>query len=365
MTACLVLVAASAATPGVPVDAPGARERDRPSAGNRLVPRGMDIVRELPDVHQAASSVENLDGSGPVIPTVFTGDIPATVLDSYRHARDLIDKARPGCHLPLELLEAIGKVETNHARYGLVDAKGTALQPILGPILDGNGFAVIPDTDGGRLDGDPAWDRAVGSMQFLPSTWAVWSADGNGDHRTDPDNVYDASLTAARYLCAADRDLGTPEGLSEAIFSYNHSTSYRNLVLAWMSTYTNRTTVVPNVTALNGEAPVRTVALTRPANTGSPQGNAPTPPATAPATTPTRPPTTTTSPPPPATQLPATRPSQPPTGPPPAGPVPGLVCGVSGLVGTVTGLVGGLLGAPTGGVRSPACDNPTAAPAGE
>ena len=55
-------------------------------------------------------------------------------------------------------------------------------------------------------------------MQFVSATntyaraWArcsscsgTWSRtpDGNGDGIADPQNVYDASLAAARYLCAA------------------------------------------------------------------------------------------------------------------------------------------------------------------
>jgi hypothetical protein len=237
------------------------------------------------------------------------------------------------------LLEAIGKVETNHARNGLVDTNGTTLGSIRGPALDGNGFAAIPDTDRGRFDDDPVWDHAIGPMQFLPSTWANWSADGNGDHRADPNNMYDASLATARYLCAANRDLGTPDGLNEAILSYNDSASYRNLVLAWMSTYSNGTTIVPDATVI----PVQLPATAMPAN--NPTSPAPAP-AVPPTSTPPAPPVTTapTTPTSPVTTPPTAQPSAPTT------PVPGLVCGV-------TDLVGGLLGAgqPSG------CYDPTAA----
>jgi hypothetical protein len=363
ITAGVVLLAASAAAPTGPAAAPGSPEQDRTVAGDQATPRGTGGTRRLPSVYQAAGTVENVDDSGAVIPAVFTGDIPATVLKAYRNARDLINSAQPGCHLPLELLEAIGKVETNHARNGLVDATGTTLTPILGPVLDGNGFAAIPDTDGGRFDGDQAWDRAVGPMQFIPGTWAGWFADGNGDHRADPHNVYDASLAAARYLCAANRDLGTPDGLTEAIYSYNHSTSYRNLVLAWMSTYANGTTAVPDVTALNGQAPVAIPALAMqpstttstpatdpigpaaPPTTEPPPAQPPTtePPTSTPPpppTEPTPPPPPTTTPPPPTTEPPppTTAPSTPPTTAPPTDPVTGLLCGVTGLLG---GLLGG------------------------
>jgi len=180
IAAGVVLLATSAASSAMPTNAAGSAEPDRPQTEDHVAPRRVDNPL-LPSEYQAAGIVENIDDPGATIPTVFTGDIPATVLDAYRHARDLINTAQPGCHLPLELLEAIGRVETGHARGGQVDKFGTTLTPILGPVLDGNGFAAIPDTDGGRFDGDHTWDRAVGPMQFIPGTWAGWFADGNGD----------------------------------------------------------------------------------------------------------------------------------------------------------------------------------------
>lgn len=342
MTACLVLVGVSGAAPGT--DGPKVREQERVDAAGRVgsvgaLGMGVEVSRESGTIENSGDT----EDAGAVIPTVYTGDVPATVLAAYRRAHDVMGRERPGCRLPLELLEAIGKVETNHARNGLVDTAGTTVGAIVGPALDGNGFAAIPDTDGGRLDGDAVWDHAVGPMQFLPSTWADWGTDGNEDRNADPDNVYDASLAAARYLCAANRDLGTPEGLDEAISSYNHSASYRNLVLAWMSTYANGTTFVPDATTLTGRPPVRVVAVTVPVN---PPGPA-TPPAAAPSQPPT--PAAPTEPLlPAATQPPTTTPPTPgqPSPQPATGPAQGLVCGVTGLVG---GLLGGLLG--SGGHR--------------
>ncbi|MFE7336685.1 lytic transglycosylase domain-containing protein [Streptomyces griseus] len=163
--------------------------------------------------------------------------IPATVLAAYRKAESAVGRSDPGCGLPWQLLAAIGKVESGQASGGRVDARGTTLSPILGPALDGNGFALIRDTDKGAYDGDRAFDRAVGPMQFIPSTWASWGADGNGDGRKDPNNIYDAALAAGHYLCAGPRDLNRRADLDRAILSYNRSDTYLRTVLSWLEFY--------------------------------------------------------------------------------------------------------------------------------
>ncbi|WP_103532886.1 lytic murein transglycosylase [Streptomyces sp. SM11] len=163
--------------------------------------------------------------------------IPATVLAAYRKAESAVGRSDPGCGLPWQLLAAIGKVESGQASGGRVDARGTTLTPILGPALDGNGFALIRDTDNGAYDGDRAYDRAVGPMQFIPSTWAAWGADANGDGRRDPNNIYDAALAAGHYLCAGPRDLTRRADLDRAILSYNRSDTYLRTVLSWLEFY--------------------------------------------------------------------------------------------------------------------------------
>ena len=179
--------------------------------------------------------------------------IPATVLDAYKKAAAALARSQPGCNLRWELLAAIGKVESGQARGGRVDANGTTLTPILGPVLDGRRYAKIPDTDGGRYDGDTVHDRAVGPMQFIPSTWSRggpdhqgWGADGNGDGKKDPNNIYDAALAAARYLCASGRDLSDTAALHQAILSYNHSQDYLTTVLSWYEYYRKGTHEVPD-----------------------------------------------------------------------------------------------------------------------
>ncbi|HEU5475502.1 MAG TPA: lytic murein transglycosylase [Actinophytocola sp.] len=383
LAAGVVLAATSAAAPAVapsgPPNAPQPVDQERAvvadhRGGNWIPDR---IPTEGPDqgvvLDADIESTVDDSGPGPMIPAVFTGDIPTTVLDAYRRARDAINLAQPGCRLPLELLAAIGKVETGHARGGQVDTNGNTMRPILGPALNGNGFAAIADTDGGALDGDTTWDRAVGPMQFIPGTWRRWASDGNGDRRSDPHNVYDASLAAARYLCAANRDLGTPEGLDAAILSYNHSTSYRNLVLRWMQNYRGGTVVVPDATGLPPVVIVPTVPPAGPpaapgtTTPAPPATTAPNPPVT---TTPTPPAPTTTTPAPPTTTEPPATPNttEPPatpntttTAPPttePAPPASTEPAPPTSTTAPVTGLVGGLVCGVAGLLDPvlPACD---------
>ncbi|WP_058046629.1 lytic murein transglycosylase [Streptomyces roseifaciens] len=168
-----------------------------------------------------------------------TTGIPATALDAYRKAAQRAAADLPGCHMPWELIAGIGNVETHHGTYQgtRMTSDGTTDKPILGPQLNGNGFALIKDTDRGALDGDTAYDKAVGPTQFLPSTWALYGADGNGDGKKDPNNIYDAALGTAKYLCAGGKDMNSAADLDKAILSYNPSREYVNAVTSWMRAY--------------------------------------------------------------------------------------------------------------------------------
>ncbi len=173
--------------------------------------------------------------------------IPETVLAAYRSAATTVDRTAPSCGLTWPLVAGIGKVESGHASGGAVDADGTTVHPILGPQLTGTGGnAAIPDTDGGALDHDAAWDRAVGPTQFIPSSWRTYGADGNGDGRADPDNVFDAGLATARYLCSGGGDLTGATARHDAVFRYNHSESYVATVLGWADAYASGALPVPD-----------------------------------------------------------------------------------------------------------------------
>ena len=89
--------------------------------------------------------------------------------------------------------------------------------------------------------GDPRWDHAFGPMQFISSTWEAWQTDGDGDGVADPNDIDDASLAAADYLCADGHDLTSGEGWTDAVLSYNHARSYLEAVHDAATAYAERT----------------------------------------------------------------------------------------------------------------------------
>jgi len=127
--------------------------------------------------------------------------IPGMALTAYRNAERMMATADPGCGISWNLLAGIGRIESGHANGGATDARGTAIRPIYGPTLDGTlpGNEVVVQSSAAGLVG---YARAMGPMQFLPGTWARYASDGDGDGVADPQNLYDATLAAARYLCS-------------------------------------------------------------------------------------------------------------------------------------------------------------------
>ncbi|MEU6225884.1 lytic transglycosylase domain-containing protein [Streptomyces sp. NPDC047042] len=259
--AALAVAALSASqAPGATVDDQGRQTASdsQPTSESDAVAGGSatgnsPYYTDLPPLNSPNPSPSpNLSQSSVIGTPVSIGEaeagIPATVLDAYKRAETALGAAKPGCNLPWQLLAAIGKVESGQARGGQVDANGTTTKPILGPQLDGNGFALIRDTDNGAYDGNSSYDSAVGPMQFIPSTWAWAGRDGNGDGKKDPNNVYDAALAAGYYLCRFGWDLSTQDDLNRAILSYNNSTEYLNLVLTWLEYYRKGTHEVPDGT---------------------------------------------------------------------------------------------------------------------
>lgn len=174
-----------------------------------------------------------------VTATVVGEDFALVAIDAYWKAAKRMQSDDSSCGIPWWALAGITRSESRHGTYGgaRLLANGDVDRPIIGIPLDGtNNTAVIGDTDGGAYDGDPVYDRAVGPMQFIPSTWQRWASDGNADGRADPNNIYDAALGAARYLCATG-PMRTDDDMRRGFYSYNHSDSYVATVLNYAKGY--------------------------------------------------------------------------------------------------------------------------------
>lgn len=92
--------------------------------------------------------------------------IPMRALSAYALAHVSIAEEAPECGVDWATIAAIGRIESGHGSHGGtgLDEHGYPQPAIVGRALDGDGVATIRDTDGGLLDGDATWDRAVGPM---------------------------------------------------------------------------------------------------------------------------------------------------------------------------------------------------------
>jgi transglycosylase-like protein with SLT domain len=114
---------------------------------------------------------------------------------------------------PVELLPIYQRASDT---YGL-GPQGPAILAAINGIESGFGANLGPSSAG-----------AVGWMQFLPSSWATYGVDADGDGKADPNDPQDAIFAAASYLQAA----GMPADTAGAIFAYNHADWYVAEVLA-------------------------------------------------------------------------------------------------------------------------------------
>ena len=223
------------------------------AVGNPTGPAVVAALRPPASVHVAAATKAAPPPPTAVVNSPSPVGIPSMALAAYRNAEQKMATSDPGCGISWNLLAGIGRIESGHANGGMTDARGTAVQPIYGPALDGTlpgNEVIVQSNAGGRV----SYARAMGPMQFLPGTWARYAADGDGDGVADPQNLYDSTLAAARYLCSGGLNLRDQSQVMAAIVRYNNSTSYARNVLGWAAAYA--TGVVPvDLPPVTGPAP--------------------------------------------------------------------------------------------------------------
>jgi hypothetical protein len=158
------------------------------------------LVLSAPEVRgrTLSEAVRGIAGSSVEVELLRAPDVaPSQVQGRPASWRELyIDSARYCPGLRWQVLAAIGQVESAHGKH-------------LGPSSAG----------------------ALGPMQFLPSTWAAYGVDGDGDGVRDIMSPFDAVPGAANYLCRSGASRGEA-GLYDAIFAYNHADWYVRKVLA-------------------------------------------------------------------------------------------------------------------------------------
>lgn len=172
--------------------------------------------------------------------TADAAGISLPALTAYARASVMAPR---GCRIGWTTLAGVGWVESQHGTIGqrVLGEDGYSSRPILGPALDGGDFAAVRATrESARWHGDATWDHAVGPMQFISSTWRTWQSDGDGDGLADPNDIDDAALAAARYLCQSG-DLMVGDNWSRSILSYNHSADYVLDVYTAADSYADRT----------------------------------------------------------------------------------------------------------------------------
>lgn len=182
----------------------------------RVADHRIDARELIPAVHNARLTA-SIDGLG----------IRVVTVDAYLRAASTMDDQPAECAIDWASIGGVARVESHHGTYlgRSVLASGDLSSPLLGLLLGGAGVATVRDTDGGALDGNAEFDRALGPMQFLPRTWRVFEVDGDNDGDTDPQNMYDATATAAAYLCNLGLTKGTAD-FSQRLLGYNASNTY-------------------------------------------------------------------------------------------------------------------------------------------
>jgi hypothetical protein len=213
------------------------------------------VTSRLPSLAIAPAPTVAVHGGGaasaPVVrlPTrlhVAASAIPRVVLAAYVNAAKMTNQVEPQCQVRWQVLAGIGYIESDNARSGgsaNPHWDGIANPPIYGPVIAGH----------------PRWGRAVGPMQFLPSTWAVFGVDADGDGVRNPQDIDDAALAAAHYLCTASPELSRPRNLIRAIHAYNHSYAYVRAVLTATASYLD---INPAALGINGLPKPHRVQLT-------------------------------------------------------------------------------------------------------
>ena len=160
--------------------------------------------------------------------------IPLATLDAYLRAEGTLLFERSGCGIQWWMLAGIGRVESNHGRYGgtQLGANGDTLPHIVGIPLDGApGIAAIGDSDGGLLDDDGRGTVPSGRCSSSRARGAGTRPTATGT--AAPIRTTCTTPPSAPGATCAPRPATwrTTRASTRAYLSYNHSDAYAANVL--------------------------------------------------------------------------------------------------------------------------------------
>lgn len=167
--------------------------------------------------------IQNLADPEWVAEVAAATGIPPRALAAYASATIWKASAMPECGIGWNTLAAIGATESDHGRHGgaSVGEDGVASPLIFGVALDGGDTEEIADSDGGAIDGDTEFDRAVGPFQLIPQSWRNWRIDADEDGVENPHDIDDAAVATVNYLCRASTGMDTESGWRAAVGAFN------------------------------------------------------------------------------------------------------------------------------------------------
>src|SRR5260370_2020179 len=98
----------------------------------------------------------------------------------------------------------------------------------IGEVDSGHGRSALPGVRSGSNSAG-----AEGPLQFEPATFGQFAVNADPGQPLSPYDPADAIYTAAAMLCADGARGGTPAGIEQAVFAYNHAQWYVSHVMAW------------------------------------------------------------------------------------------------------------------------------------
>lgn len=155
--------------------------------------------------------------------------IAPIALSAHRKAEQTMATAQPGCGVSWNVLAAVGRIESSASHENPAAMRSVAVKA--------------------------AGPKTPGPKKPPSATWSRFASDGDGDGKSDPRNMFDATLATARHLCSSGLDFHNHAQLLTALLRYNSSLAFAENVLGWAEAYASGSVPI-NLPPIHGSVPV-------------------------------------------------------------------------------------------------------------